>query len=288
MINRLPQWFRQDLPAAEVLSRTEQFRRRQINTVCQEAHCPNLARCWQKNHFTFMILGSSCSRNCRFCSVDKSCNISGVVDAQEPQRIAEAVRELGLDFTVITSVTRDDLPDGGANQFVKTIEAIRLSSPATKIEVLIPDFQGNLEALKAVVQVRPEIIAHNLETISRLYLEVRPQADYSRSLNILRQIKESEPQILTKSSLLLGMGEKEEEVTMAIKDLVAAGCDILTLGQYLAPSPRHYPVKEFIDFKQFAHYGDLALESGIKSVLSGPLVRSSYQAEEAYEALCTT
>ena len=285
MINRLPPWFRQDIPDETVFRRIRALRDSGINTVCQAAHCPNMGRCLTRGQLTFMILGSQCTRNCRFCAVDKSKNIKVDFDYQEPLRIAKAVYSLGLKFVVITSVTRDDLFDGGASQFVRTIETVRLFCPDTKIEILVPDFQGNIESLMDVVKAGPDIIAHNLETVARLYADVRPEANYNRSLDILKKTKETDAHIITKSSLLLGMGESKDEVIDAIKDLVLVDCDILTFGQYLAPSDRHYPVKEFIGIEQFGYYRDVALRLGIKSVLSGPLVRSSYQAEELYTEL---
>jgi lipoic acid synthetase len=215
--------------------------------------------------------------------VDKEKSLPLSLDIYEPERIKEAVVRLDLDFVVLTSVARDDLEDGGSSQFRNAIDAIRRIPRTIKIEVLIPDFRGCLNALKAVVLAKPDIIGHNLETVPRIYSEVRPQADYNRALNILKNIKESDKEIITKSALLLGLGEEEGEVIQTIKDLVLVKTDILTLGQYLAPSPEHYRVKEFIRIEKFNHYKEMALSLGIKAVLSGPLVRSSYKAEELYE-----
>lgn len=230
-----------------------------------------------------MLLGNICTRNCRFCAVDKEKSLPLSLDIDEPERIKEAVVRLDLDFVVLTSVARDDLEDGGSSQFRNAIDAIRRIPRTIKIEVLIPDFRGCLNALKAVVLAKPDIIGHNLETVPRIYSEVRPQADYNRALNILKNIKELDKEIITKSALLLGLGEEEGEVIQTIKDLVLVKTDILTLGQYLAPSPEHYRVKEFIRIEKFDHYKEMALSLGIKAVLSGPLVRSSYQAEELYK-----
>jgi len=227
-----------------------------------------------------MILGKSCTRNCRFCNVGKSGNLKLAVDFNEPERLARAVTLLELKYAVITSVTRDDLEDGGAGQFVRVLELIRSADKAVKIEVLIPDFQGNAEALRKVVNAAPFVLAHNLETIERLYGVIRPQADYRRSLRILEKAKESAGGLITKSSLMLGFGETEEEVVSALKDLRSSGCDIVTLGQYLAPSSRHYPVKEFILPEQFRKYSAIGLGLGFSKVLSGPKARSSYYAEE--------
>ena len=227
-----------------------------------------------------MILGKSCTRNCNFCNVEKSLNLKLEVDLDEPKRIARAVKVLELKYVVVTSVTRDDLEDGGASQFVKVIESIRSVNKAIKVEVLIPDFQGNAEALKKVVQAGPFVLAHNLETVERLYSTIRPQANYRRSLRLLKKAKELAGGLITKSSLMLGLGEREEEVVAALKDLRAYGCDVVTLGQYLAPSLKHYPVKEFILPEQFRKYSAIGLDLGFKRVLSGPKVRSSYHAEE--------
>jgi len=229
-----------------------------------------------------MILGSTCTRQCRFCAVYKSDARPLSVDMDEPSRIREAVRLMNLSYVVITSVTRDDLPDAGSLSFVRTIEAVRSLSKDIKIEVLIPDFQGKALSLKRVLDAGPDVLAHNLETVERLYKDVRPQANYRLSLRLLSQVKEGNLKILTKSSLMLGLGETREELIAALQDLQKCGCDILTLGQYLAPSKNHYPVQEFISREQFKEYEEIAYDLGFKSVMSGPLVRSSYRAQEAY------
>ena len=280
MKNRLPAWFKQDIPDATVRGRIQMLSEFKINTVCCQAKCPNLSACFKKLSFTFMILGNICTRNCRFCGVTQSKKGALIIDENEPYRISQMVKILNLKFVVITSVTRDDLADGGAAQFVKTIELIHGVDKEVKIEVLIPDFAGNIASLKSVIDAKPSILAHNIETVKRLYKALRPKADYQMSLDILKKAKEINPLLITKSSLILGLGETEEEVIYTMEDLRSNQCDILTLGQYLAPSDRHYPVKEFIGIEQFQRYQRLGLGLGFKVVLSGPKVRSSYKAEE--------
>lgn len=283
MNNRLPLWFRQEIPDETTLKKMQLLSELNVNTVCKEAKCPNLSYCFKNAKLTFMILGDACTRNCRFCGVRKSDNQPLSTDLEEPLRIARVVRELGLNYVVITSVTRDDLKDGGADVFAKTIELIRALNRNIKVEVLIPDFSGNLLGLKAVIDAGPCVVGHNIETVKRLYKELKPKSDYRVSLDILNKIKEMNPLLTTKSSLILGLGETEEEVISTMRDLRYAHCDILTLGQYLAPSLDHYPIKEFIGIEQFNRYKDIGTALGFKVVLSGPLVRSSYRAEEAYK-----
>lgn len=254
-----------------------------VTTVCQYAQCPNIARCFFEGQATFMILGSTCTRHCRFCAVHKSGTRQLGVDEGEPLRIREAVRLLNLSYVVITSVARDDLPDAGATSFARTIEAVRSLNQDIKVEVLIPDFQGRASSLKCVLEACPDVLAHNLETVERLYEDVRPEADYRLSLGLLRQAKEDYAGVLTKSSLMLGLGETREELIAAMEDLVKSGCDIITLGQYLAPSKNHYPIQELISTEQFKEYEEMAYGFGFKSVMSGPLVRSSYRAQEVFE-----
>lgn len=282
MKNRLPIWFKQDIPDRGVLEKIQMLSKFKVHTVCQEAKCPNLSYCFKNRKLTFMILGDSCTRNCRFCAVSKSESDYPAVDKDEPYRIAQIARNLNLKFVVLTSVTRDDLADGGAGHFAKTIEAIRNINGKPGIEVLVPDFSGSSGSLKTVIDAGPSILAHNLETVKRLYGILRPKANYGLSLGFLRKAKEINPSLITKSSLILGFGEREEEVIQAMEDLRGSLCGILTLGQYLAPSDRHYPVKEFISIAQFERYRKIAMELGFKNVLSGPKVRSSYQAEEVY------
>lgn len=276
-MNRLPDWFKQELPDSLTLRTRKLIAGLGLNTVCQSAMCPNINDCFARKQATFMILGDSCSRDCGFCNVSKDKNIT-IPD--EPEKIVEAVRLLGLKYVVITSVTRDDLDDGGASQFVRIIELLRETDQSIKVEALIPDFQGDTGSLGKVVAARPFILAHNLETVKRLYAEIRPEADYQRSLNLLMIAKGLSGGLVTKSSLMLGLGEREEEVAGSLKDLRNAGCDILTLGQYLAPSARHYPVKEFVLPEQFRRYSEIGMGLGFKKVFSGPKVRSSYYAEE--------
>lgn len=282
-MNRLPLWFRQELPDEPTLKKMQLLSELNVNTVCKEAKCPNLSYCFKNAKLTFMILGDVCTRNCRFCAVKKSDGKSLTLDLEEPLRIARVVRELGLNYVVITSVTRDDLKDGGAEIFAKTIELIHALNRNIKVEVLIPDFSGNPLGLKTVIDARPCVVGHNIETVKRSYKELKPKSDYRVSLDILNKIKEINPLLTTKSSLILGLGETEGEVISTLRDLRYARCDILTLGQYLAPSLDHYPIKEFIGIKQFNRYKDIGTALGFKAVLSGPLVRSSYRAEEAYK-----
>jgi len=281
---RLPAWFKQEIPEYAVLNRMHLLSRLNINTVCKEAKCPNISHCFKNSKLTFMILGDTCSRNCRFCGVKKIAGSKRLtVDLDEPKRLAIAVKEFGINYAVITSVTRDDLKDGGAGQFAEAIESVREAVPGIKVEALIPDFRGELSSLGSVLSASPAVVAHNMETVSRLYAKLRPEASYRLSLNILGKIKELAPGINTKSSLMLGLGETEPEVIATMKDLRYNKCDILTLGQYLAPSPEHYPVKEFISIEQFQDYKRIGVSLGFKAVLSGPLVRSSYHAEEIYK-----
>jgi len=282
MTSRLPQWFKQELPGPDVRKKLQQLASGNLHTVCREAGCPNIGHCFARQQLTFMILGDVCTRDCLFCSVKKARGGASEVDASEPAAVAAMAGSLGLRYAVITSVTRDDLNDGGARQFVRTTEAIRRLDAGIRIELLIPDFSGNIASLKAVADAGVNVIGHNIETVKRLYPAVRPKASYSRSLRVLRWIKDYNPDQVTKSAALLGMGESEEELVEMLRDLYRAGCDILVLGQYLAPSHQHYPVKEFISAESFSRYGHIALEMGFKKVLAAPLARSSFQAEQTY------
>ena len=252
-----------------------------LNTVCHEAACPNRMECFSRKTATFMILGASCTRNCGFCNVRH--DTPQAVDADEPRRIAQAVAELGMRYIVITSVTRDDLPDGGAAHFAETIREIRKTSPDTAVEVLIPDFQGDVSSLETVADAFPAVISHNMETVAALYPTVRPQAIYRRSLDLLRNIKRLNPAIHSKSGFMLGLGETEAQVLELLDDLHAANCDFLTIGQYLAPSSAHLPIREFIEPAVFDAYGETARQKGFAFVASAPFVRSSYHAGEALE-----
>jgi lipoic acid synthetase len=279
-VYRLPPWLKQGIPDASVYNTANNIHKLKLNTVCLEAMCPNINDCFRVRQATFMILGRSCTRTCGFCNISGAQKLFRQASSDEPRRIIEAVKALELKYVVITSVTRDDLSDGGARQFVKTIESIRAYDESIKVEVLIPDFNGSLENLNSVVKAEPFVLAHNLETVSRLYSMIRPQADYERSLFLLKKAKEFSGTIITKSSLMLGLGEREEEVVATLKDLRGSDCDIVTLGQYLSPSSNHYPVKEFVPPEQFRKYEVIALGSGFKRVLSSPKARSSYHAED--------
>jgi lipoyl synthase len=252
-----------------------------LNTVCEEANCPNLMECFSRKTATFMILGRICSRNCTFC------NVTGgkpeAVDPQEPERVAMAVRELGLSYAIITSVTRDDLPEGGAGHFVSVIQAVREINPGITLEVLIPDFSGRTESIQMVVEAHPEVINHNLETVARLYPAVRSQAVYSRSLVLLKKIKEINTGVITKSGIMVGLGEEKAEVIRVFKDLRSVGCDLLTVGQYLAPSKEHHPVFAYVPPETFDEYRKIALDLGFRLAVCGPLVRSSYRADEGWK-----
>lgn len=247
-----------------------------LHTVCQEALCPNLPECFGQGTATFLILGDVCTRNCRFCAVKKGHPLPP--DPEEPERIAEAAARLHLRYVVVTSVTRDDLPDGGAGHFAATVRAIRRRLPEAGVEVLIPDFRGSLAALETVLDAGPDGVNHNVETVPRLYPPIRPQADYRRSIGILSWVKVRAPQIATKSGLMLGLGERTAEVLQVFYDLREAGCDILTLGQYLQPTERQHPVVRYVPPEEFAEYREKAEAMGFRKVVAGPLVRSSYQA----------
>lgn len=253
-----------------------------LHTVCEEAHCPNSTECWGRRTATFMILGDICTRSCRFCAVH-SAKAGRPVDIAEPSRLAEAVKRLGIRYAVVTSVDRDDLPDGGAEHFARCIRAIKDLSPVSKVEALIPDFHGNLDSLKKVVEFPPDVVGHNIETVSRMQSQLRdPRASYETSLEVLEAVKRLEPSIYTKSSLMVGLGESQAEVFEALKDLRSREVDIVTIGQYLRPSRRHMPVVEYVKPEVFEHYQVEAQRLGFKHVFSGPLIRSSYHAAELF------
>ncbi len=252
-----------------------------LHTVCEEANCPNLGECFSQGTATFMIMGNRCTRNCTFCAV-----IHGrpePLDMEEPEKVASAIKTLQLKYAVITSVTRDDLPDGGASHFALTIKAITRRNLQTAVEVLIPDFQGSREALEIVLEAHPHILNHNVETVPRLYSQVRPQADYRQSLDVLHRAHLAPGTKATKSGIMLGLGEKPEEILSLFDDLLEAGCRNLTIGQYLAPSVKHHRVHHFFHPDEFAKWEETAYESGFKAVASGPFVRSSYHAAEMFE-----
>jgi lipoic acid synthetase len=279
---RLPEWIKTKRNGGVVRDTKRLLRNYGLSTVCEEARCPNAGACFSKPTVTFMILGSVCTRNCGFCSVKSS--TPRPVDPHEPGRIAKAAREMGLRYVVITSVTRDDLDDGGAGQFAKTVRALKEHKPDTKVEVLTPDFKGNLRNVDTVLQSEPDVFNHNVETIPRLYPVVRPLADYKRSLNILAHSKNTAPRIFTKSGLMLGLGETFDEVLKVFYDLRNAGCDFLTVGQYLRPSKLNLPVIEYREPAIFERLRLTALSLGFKYVASAPLVRSSMSAEEMYNS----
>ncbi len=276
-----PRWLRRTLPTGPEYEKIRQLLKGSaLTTVCREAKCPNQFECYGQGTATFMILGERCTRNCRFCAVGHP--PEGLPDPEEPERVAEAVALLDLRYAVVTSVTRDDLADGGAALFAETIRAIRRKKPGTLIEVLIPDLQGDREALMTILDAGPDVLNHNTETVERLYPEVRPQARYQRSLELISRAKKARPDIPTKSGLMLGLGETFAEIDKTWRDLFAAGCDILTMGQYLQPSSDHLPVERFLPPEEFAELEDKAYAVGFAGVASGPFVRSSYQAEALY------
>jgi lipoic acid synthetase len=281
MKGRLPVWFNQKPADPETMLTMERLLDGlHLHTICESAHCPNIGECFSRKTATFLILGDVCTRHCTFCAVDKG--HPRPVDEAEPRHLLEAAEKLNLSYIVVTSVTRDDLVDGGASQFVTVINLLHENRDGAVVEVLIPDFRGSAEALKAVVAAHPEVINHNVETVPRLYPRVRPEADYSRSLELLLRVKKLDPEIVTKSGLMLGLGETREEVVEVMTDLRQANCNLLTIGQYLQPSPQHHPVVRFISPEEFAEYRDIGKDMGFAEVASAPLVRSSFQAAELY------
>jgi len=278
-----PEWLRRRLPDPEALGRMRNLLQRHgLNTVCQGALCPNQGECFGQGTATFLILGKTCTRNCTFCAIPTE-ERPPAPDPDEPRRIAQASAELGLKHVVITSVTRDDLEDGGASHFARTVVALRKMNPQIIVEVLIPDFQGSAEALRAVTDSGPNILNHNLETVPRLYPEVRPQAVYSRSIELLKNARALAPTGMTKSGLMLGLGEEKEEILGVMADLRKASCDLLTLGQYLQPSGRHHPVIRYVPPDEFEQLRVEGEKMGFKAVFSAPLVRSSFHAAEVFK-----
>jgi len=282
MKERLPTWFKKRLPDPKIMAEMESLiGDLHLHTICESAICPNQGDCFSKRTATFLVLGDICTRNCTFCAVKKGFPLP--IDEDEPEHLAEAAAHMDLKHVVITSVTRDDLPDGGAEHFAKIVTRLKERKQAATVEVLIPDFQGSPEALKRVVDARPEVINHNLETVPRLYPEVRPLADFQRSIGLLRKIKELDSRIITKSGFMVGLGETKEELFEAMEVLRQAGCDLLTIGQYLQPTPRHHPVVKYIHPEEFKEYARQGKEMGFIAVASAPLVRSSFQASELFE-----
>jgi lipoic acid synthetase len=275
---RKPDWLRVKAPTSLAVTETRALMRRlKLNTVCEEAACPNLGECWSQKHATVMILGDTCTRACAFCNVKTG--MPGPVDAQEPDHVAEAAAALGLEHIVITSVDRDDLPDGGAGQFVKVIEALRAATPKTTIEILTPDFRNKTErAVEMIVAAGPDVYNHNLETVPRLYPTIRPGARYYHSLRLLDRVKQLSPRIFTKSGVMVGLGETAQELHQVWDDMRSAGVDFLTVGQYLQPTPRHAKVQEFVTPQTFQAYAAVARSKGFLQVAASPLTRSSYHA----------
>lgn len=283
-LRKKPDWIRVKAPVSREFKATETLvRNYKLNTVCEEASCPNIGECWEKRHATIMILGSVCTRACSFCDI--ATGRPDLLDPHEPERVAEALGNLGLSHVVVTSVDRDDLPDGGAEHFANTIQAIRDKSPETTIEVLTPDFLRKGDVWQKVVDARPDVFNHNLETVPRLYSVVRPGARYFHSLRLLSDIKTRDPEMFTKSGIMVGLGEKPEEVFQVMDDLRAADVDFLTIGQYLQPSEKHHPLVDYITPDQFQEYEKMARGKGFLMVSASPLTRSSYHAQEDFAKL---
>ncbi len=278
-VPRKPDWLKVRFPGGERYQRLKNLMREQrLNTVCEDARCPNIGECWNAGTATFMILGDVCTRSCGFCAV--TTGRPGEIDVMEPYRVAQAVRALGLDYVVITSVNRDDVVSGGAEIFAACIKAIRQMDPAVRVEVLIPDFKGNWDALATVVDARPFVLNHNVETAPRLYHLVRPQARYERSLELIRRAKDAAPDMLTKSGFMVGLGETKDELFAVMRDLREHGCDIVTIGQYLRPTADHLPIDRYYDPSEYEAFRAYGRDLGFTHVEAGPLVRSSYHAEK--------
>jgi lipoic acid synthetase len=283
-VPRKPDWIRVKAPGSKVFSETKAVvRAHGLVTVCEEAGCPNIGECWSKKHATFMIMGDTCTRACAFCDVKTG--IPGALDSGEPDKVAAAVAELGLEHVVVTSVDRDDLADGGAEHFARTIRAIRAAAPATTVEVLTPDFLRKPGALDVVIEAKPDVFNHNLETVPRLYLKIRPGARYFASLRLLQQAKEVDPATFTKSGMMVGLGETREEVMQVMDDLRAANVDFITIGQYLQPSAKHAAIDRFWTPEEFQNLAEIARAKGFLMVSASPLTRSSYLAGDDFERL---
>lgn len=281
--DKKPDWIRIKLQTGENYSEIKSMMRsKTLHTVCEEARCPNIYECWANRTATFMILGDICTRACRFCAVNTG--LPTELDLQEPERVADSTVQMGLKHCVVTSVARDDLQDGGAMIFAETIQAIRRKAPFCSVEVLIPDFMGNWDALKLVMDAKPDILNHNVETVERLSDRVRAKAKYSRTLELLRRAKEMQPQIPTKSSIMLGVGEAWDEILQTMDDLRAVGCNILTIGQYLQPTKKHLEIEKYYHPDEFAKLKEEGMKRGFSHVESGPLVRSSYHAHEQVQS----
>ena len=279
MNQRLPEWLTIRLPRPDTIKQVEQMMRsKNLHTVCESARCPNLPECWSKKTATFMILGDTCTRSCGFCAIKVGRGLT--VNPDEPSDVAKVAADLGLKHIVVTSVARDDLPDQGSGQFALTIQALHKESPFCIVEVLVPDFKGNRWCVETVCKAKPEIFNHNIETVERLHTMVRPQAKYNRTLSVLGMVKEIDPAIYTKSGIMLGLGETQEEVVQTLEDLREIGVDAVTIGQYLRPTMRHLPVVEYIHPTVFKEYEKIGADMGFAFVASGPFVRSSYNAVE--------
>ncbi len=280
---RLPEWMKVRMPGGpSYIELKNLLRDAELHTVCEEAQCPNIGECWERRSATFMILGDVCTRRCHYCAVTTG-RPTGI-DIMEPDRLARTVKHLGLKYCVITSVNRDDLADGGAFIFATCIRKIKQQMPDCKVEVLVPDFDGSLPALKTAVNAGPDVLNHNIESCKRVFPKVRPKGDYQRSLELLARVKEIDPTMPTKSGIIVGMGEDFNEVVDTMKDLRSAGCELLTIGQYLRPSEIHVPISKFYTPAEFAGLRDIGVSLGFKHVASGPLVRSSYHADEQHAA----
>jgi lipoic acid synthetase len=278
-----PPWLKKRIPSFQEIQKVKSIlEETTLHTVCEEARCPNLGECFSKGTATILILGRICTRNCGFCAVEHG--VPGPPDEAEPERVAQAVKKMGLRYVVVTSVTRDDLPDGGANVFAKMIQAIRSLDQKIRIEVLIPDFLGESSSLEMVLNASPDVLNHNIETVPGLYPHVRPQADYKRSLELLKRSKKSHRHLLTKSGFMLGLGENQKEVLSLLQDLREAGCNFLTIGQYLQPRPDRLPVIRYVPPEAFEEYKRIGEKMGFSSVASGPFVRSSFHASQMFES----
>lgn len=285
--NRLPQWLKVRMPGGpNYLELKNLLKDNKLHTVCEEAHCPNIGSCWERRTATFMILGDICTRACAYCAVTSG--KPGILDLEEPVRLAETAQLMGLKYAVITSVNRDDLPDGGAYMFAQCIFQVRKRLPSCKVEVLIPDFQGNWEALNTIIQAAPDTLNHNIETVNRIFRRVRPKGKYEQSLLLLEKAKELDANVVTKSGIMVGLGESWDELLATMRDLRSVDCDLLTIGQYLRPSDKHIVLDRWYTPKEFDQLSKEAYKLGFKHVASGPLVRSSYHADEQHAAAINT
>lgn len=280
-MERKPEWLKVRYNQEAVNEVAEMMRDLKLTTVCKEANCPNLGECYRKHTATFMILGSICTRNCRFCNVTHGKPLPP--DSEEPENVAQAAKKLGLRHVVLTCSTRDDLPDGGAEHFAKTVRAIRAQCPGTTVETLTSDMRGDHAAFDTVIAVHPDVFNVNIETVKELQKAIRPSAGYERTLDVLRYIKQTDPTILTKTGFMVGLGETEDQISRLMDDILAVRCDILTIGQYLQPSPEHWKLDRYATPEDFARYKEMALQKGFRHVASAPLARSSYKAWEALE-----